>query len=109
MRSDETIESLSDILVIASITSGATVKPSWLINLAARIIRSGSSEKESSGLPGVLNTFFAKSSTPLNKSINSGVSPVSSSAIAFTVKSLRAKSPSIESPKSTSGLRDVES
>ena len=41
------------ISVIAATTSGATVKPSWAANRAARIIRSGSSEKESSGVPGV--------------------------------------------------------
>ena len=38
--------------VIAATTSGSTVKPSWAANRAARIIRSGSSEKESSGVPG---------------------------------------------------------
>ena len=40
------------IAVIASTTSGATVKPSWAAKRAARIIRSGSSEKESSGRAG---------------------------------------------------------
>ncbi len=43
----------SAIAVIAATTSGATSKPSWAANRAARIIRSGSSEKLSSGRPGV--------------------------------------------------------
>ena len=42
----------SAIAVIAATTSGATVKPSWAANRAARSIRSGSSPKESSGRPG---------------------------------------------------------
>ncbi len=46
----------SAIAVIAATTSGSTVKPSWAANRAARIIRSGSSEKESSGRPGVRST-----------------------------------------------------
>ena len=46
----------SAIAVIAATTSGATVKPSWAANRAARIIRSGSSENESSGAPGVRST-----------------------------------------------------
>ena len=39
----------SAIAVIAATTAGSTVKPSWAANRAARIIRSGSSENESSG------------------------------------------------------------
>ena len=46
----------SAIAVIAATTSGATAKPSWAAKRAARIIRSGSSEKESSGRPGVRST-----------------------------------------------------
>ena len=47
-RSAEMISIRPAIAVIAATTSGATVKPSWAANRAARIIRSGSSEKESS-------------------------------------------------------------
>ena len=39
----------SAMSVIAATTSGATVKPSWAANRAARSIRSGSSENESCG------------------------------------------------------------
>ena len=42
--------------VIAASTSGATVKPSWAANRAARIIRSGSSANDSCGVPGVRST-----------------------------------------------------
>ena len=49
------------IAVIAATTSGATAKPSWAAKRAARIIRSGSSEKESSGVPGVRSTRSARS------------------------------------------------
>ena len=52
------------IAVIAATTSGATVKPSWAAKRAARIIRSGSSENESSGAPGVRSTRSARSTTP---------------------------------------------
>ena len=93
------------ISFIACKTSGAISNSNWLANLAARIMRSGSSEKEFSALVGVRKTFFAKSSSPLNGSMNSGVFVVSSSAIELTVKSRRDKSPLIESPYSTSGLR----
>ena len=105
MRSAEIIEILPDISFIACRTSGAISKSSWLANRAARIMRSGSSEKEFSAFTGVRKTLFAKSSKPLKGSINSGVFVVSSSAIELTVKSRRDKSPSIESPYSTSGLR----
>ena len=76
---------------------------------AARIMRSGSSLNESVAAPGVRSTRFARSVTPLKGSINSGVGVVNSSAIAFTVKSRRPRSPIIESPKSTSGLREFGS
>ena len=72
-------------------------------------MRSGSSLKESFGFPGVRKTFLARSANPLNGSINSGASPVSSSAIELTVKSRRAKSPRISFPYSTSGLRESAS
>ena len=54
----------SAIAVIAATTSGATVKPSCAANRAARSIRSGSSEKESSGRPGVRSSRWARSTTP---------------------------------------------
>ncbi|CAB4725612.1 unannotated protein [freshwater metagenome] len=91
---------------MAAITARSTVKSNWLINLAARIIRSGSSLNESSGLPGVLINLFCRSDTPLNKSIKVGFSVVNSNAIALIVKSRRAKSASMLSPNSTTGLRE---
>ena len=72
-------------------------------------MRSGSSENDCSALAGVLNTFFAKSSSPPNGSINSGSAPVSSSAMELTVKSRLERSPSMLSPNSTSGLREFSS
>ena len=93
----------SAMSVIAATTSGATVKPSWAAKRAARIIRSGSSEKESSGVPGVRSRRWARSTTP-PKGSSSRFSG-STSAIEFTVKSRRARSPTNESPYATSGLR----
>ena len=49
---------------IAATTSSATVKFNCAANLAARIIRSGSSEKESAGEPGVLIKPAAISEMP---------------------------------------------
>ena len=92
------------IAVIAATTSGATVKPSWAAKRAARIIRSGSSENESSGAPGVRSTRSARSTTPPKGSSN--VREGTRTAIALTVKSRRPRSPSSVSPKSTSGLRE---
>ena len=97
------------MLLIAVITAGSIVKFSWLINLAARIIRSGSSLNESSGLPGVLINLLSRSPTPLYKSIKVGSSVVNSSAIALIVKSRRDKSASIVLPNSTFGLRESAS
>ena len=109
IRSDEIIEIRPAISFIASTTSSSKVKLSWAANLAARIMRSGSSLKDCSALAGVLIIFLARSSIPLNGSINSGVSVVNSRAIALIVKSRLDKSPSIESPYSTSGLRESSS
>ena len=97
----------SAIAVIAATTSGATMKPSWAANRAARIIRSGSSENESSGVPGVRSSPWARSTTPPYGS--STMRPGSRTAIALTVKSRRPRSPSSVSPKSTAGLRDAGS
>ena len=80
------------------------MKFNWLINLAALIIRSGSSLKESSGFPGVFINLFCRSLTPLNKSIKVGSSVVSSSAIALIVKSRRNRSSSMLLPNSTFGF-----
>ena len=97
----------SAIAVIAATTAGSTVKASWAANRAARSIRSGSSEKESSGRPGVRSARWARSTTPPYGSTNSR--PGSETAIALTVKSRRPRSPVRVSPKSTSGLREVGS
>ena len=93
--------------VIAATTSGATVKPSWAANLAARIIRSGSSEKESSGRPGVRIRRWARSTTPPCGS--SKTRPGIETAIALMVKSRRPRSVTSESPYATSGLRETRS
>ena len=75
--------------VIAATTSGATVTPSWAANRAARSIRSGSSENESCGVPGVRSSPWARSTTPPYGS--STTRPGSRTAIALTVKSRRAE------------------
>ena len=99
----------SAIFLIAAITDGSTLKFNWLMNLAARIIRSGSSLNESSAVPGVLINLLCRSVIPPNKSKKVGGVVVNSSAIALIVKSLRLKSPSILSPNCTSGLREFKS
>ena len=98
-----------DMLCIAVRTSSSSVKSNWLAKRAARIIRSGSSENDWGALAGVRIIFFARSSIPLNGSINSGVFVVNSRAIELIVKSRRDKSPSISSPYSTSGFRESSS
>ena len=97
-RSAETIEIRSAIAFIAVKTSDEIANCNWLAKRAARIMRSGSSEKEFSAVFGVRKIFAAKSASPLNGSINSGEALVSSSAIALTVKSRRSKSPVMVSP-----------
>ncbi len=82
--------------VIAVATSGATSNPSWAANRAARSMRSGSSEKESSGRPGVRSTRWARSTIPPNGSSKSR--PGTLTAIALTVKSRRPRSPARVSP-----------
>ena len=79
--------------LIDAVTSGSISKSNWLAKRAARIIRNGSSLNESPGRPGVRKTRAAKSCKPLKGSMNSGASPVNSSAIELTVKSRRDKSP----------------
>ncbi len=81
---------------IAATTSGATTKSSCAAKRAARIIRSGSSEKDSSGVPGVRSTRSARSLRPPCGSMNSFSG--SATAIALTVKSRRTRSSSMESP-----------
>ena len=90
--------------VIAFTTEGSTVKPSWAANRAARIIRSGSSENESSGRPGRAQHSALRSSRPPNGSSKLLSGRVT--AIALTVKSRRPRSPARLSPYDTSGLRE---
>ena len=90
--------------VIALTTSGAAVNPSCDTNRAARIMRSGSSLNDCSGVTGVRNVRASRSASPPNRSTNSADG--SRIAIALTAKSRRERSPSMLSPKLTSGLRD---
>ena len=79
--------------VMARTTPGSTVKSSWAAKRAARIIRSGSSEKDSSGRAGGAQHLRARGrSTPWNGSSNFRSGRVT--AIALTVKSRRPRSPS---------------
>jgi len=103
-RSAETMASREDMAVMASITSGATSKPSWAVKRAARMMRNGSSSKDCSAVTGVRRSWPARSSIP----------PVGSTklrsgrrrAMALTVKSRRVRSPSSVVPYSTCGLRE---
>ena len=86
----------SAIAVIAARTSGATDTPSWETNRAARIIRSGSSAKDSSGVAGVRSVWAARSASPSKGSTKARSGSVT--AIALMVKSRRRRSSSSESP-----------
>ena len=83
------------------------MKPSRAANRAARRMRSGSSEKESSGRPGVLITFSFSAARPPNGSTSSNEG--SRAAIALIVKSRRSRSATSDVPYFTAGLRDVRS
>ena len=107
IRSADTIDSREAISPIAACTSSATVKPSLAANRAARRMRSGSSEKESSGFPGVLITLSFSAASPPNGSTNSKEG--SRAAIALMVKSRRSRSATSDVPYFTSGLRDSRS
>jgi hypothetical protein len=105
MRSAETISRRSAIERTDASSSSVGVSSNDEMNRAARIIRSGSSEKDTSGSTGVRRTLPARSATPSNGSINVGSSEVTSRAIALIVKSRRDRSASISVAKSTCGLR----
>ena len=106
-RSADTISSDGAISVIAATTSGAAVNPSWDTKRAARIIRSGSSAKDTSGAPGVRRIRAARSASPPWGSTNS--SEGRRIAMALTAKSRRARSSSRLSPKATTGFRLMRS
>ena len=72
---------------------------------AARIMRRGSSVKETSGDRGVRSLFAARSATPSNGSTRAKSGR--ERAIALTVKSRRARSASRAVEKTTSGLRET--
>jgi len=104
IRSAETIESRDACVPIAARTSSATENPSLAANLAARMMRKGSSENESSGRPGVRITRSRSAARPPNGSTSSYDG--SRAAIALIVKSRLARSSSSDVPYLTSGLRD---
>ena len=104
IRSADTMASRGASSVMPARSSGATVKPSWAANRAARMIRSGSSLSECSGRPGVRSTLSCRSRIPPNGSTSSW--PGSRAAMALTVKSRRDRSSISDSPYFTSGLRD---
>ena len=72
---------------------------------AARIIRSGSSENDSSGVSGVRRIPAARSAAPPCGSTSRGSEVPTSSAMEFTVKSRRARSSVTEWENTTCGLR----
>ena len=104
IRSAETMDSRDAWARIAACTSSATVNPSRAANRAARSIRSGSSENESSGRPGVRIIRSCSAASPPNGSTSSYDG--SRAAIALIVKSRRTRSSSSDVPYFTSGLRD---
>ena len=104
IRSAETIDIRSACADIASTTSVSTIASNCDAKRAARIIRKGSSSNEDCAVPGVRMRFTARSAIPSNKSTNSMDGNVT--AIAFIVKSRRARSSARLSPNATSGLRD---
>ena len=89
-RSADTIVIRSRIACMAATTSGATLNPSCATKRAARSIRSGSSAKDASGVPGVRSTPAARSRMPPNGSTKSPSGRAI--AIALTVKSRRSRS-----------------
>ncbi len=104
MRSRETISSRPTRSVIASTVSCVGTSSSCATKRAARSIRRGSSSNEVAGLDGVRSRRLARSVSPPNGSMKrpSG----SRTAMALTVKSLRARSSSTLRPKVTSGFRE---
>ena len=89
-RSALTTSMRSAMLAMASTACASTLIPNCEDSLAARIMRSGSSEKESAGAPGVRSRLTARSSRPSKGSTNCHCGR--RTAMAFTVKSLRPKS-----------------
>ena len=90
------------IAVIAATTRAAGAKPSWETNRAARSIRSGSSRNDCSGVPGVSSTLVGELGEPAERVGEPW--PGTDTAIAFTAKSRRSRSPSSVSPKVTTGI-----
>ncbi len=103
MRSIEIRSKSWLFLDIDVVVSASIAKLSSEAKRTARIIRSASSPKRSSGLPTVLSRFFLISPVPSNKSTNT--SPFGRHAMALIVKSRRFKSSSSETPKATESGR----
>ena len=104
-----TISMRPAICFMAATVAGSTAKFSWDANLAARIIRSGSSPKLISGDEGGRSSRSVRSARPpcgSTKRQPAGLGSLTSRAIAFTVKSRRIRSSCTVWPKTTSGLRE---
>ena len=104
MRSPATISIRSTKARAASTRPSAGVNPYRDKNLAARNIRSGSSENDSTGSSGVRRIRVSRSARPPNGSCN--VPSATSTAIALTVKSRRARSSNSSLENRTTGLRE---
>ena len=96
----------SAIAVTAAVIDGSGATSNCEMNRAARNMRNGSSLNDSSADKGVRNTRAMRSARPPNGSTSTGVSVVSSNAIALMVKSRRDKSVSMSVANCTSGLRE---
>ena len=105
-RSMDTMARRPPISVTALVSAGSGETCSWATKRAARIIRSGSSLKDSSGERGVRRVRVIRSAAPPNGSTSTGASPVSSRAMALMVKSRRERSVSMSPANCTSGLRE---
>ena len=106
MRSRDTIRMRCALRRMASKVSPSIVNPSCDAKRTARIMRSGSSEKVTSGSHGVRMTHSSRSSMPSNGSTSSPNEPaLSDHAMALIVKSRRRWSSS-SVPASTCGLRE---
>jgi hypothetical protein len=97
------MEMRSAISRIASSASPSSSNPSCATNRAPRIMRSGSSLKDTSAGPGVRTVRWTRSVSPPKGSWN--VRSATWTAIAFMAKSRRTRSSRRLSPKATVGLR----
>ena len=99
IRSFDTESSIGSDCIIASFVPWSISNPRVTEKRSALIIRRPSSEKRSAGSPTVLISFLSQSLRPSNGSMK--ILSIGSYAMAFIVKSLRARSSLISDTNST--------